>query len=85
MYVPQAETILQKDASRLHGLGFVLLQKPAKTEHWKFIRCGSRLFKDTETRYAMIELEALIIFWAVKNYEVFLAGMTHSFHGGYRP
>lgn len=77
MYDPQAETVLQTDASRLHDLGFVLLQKPDKSEHWKLIQCGSRFLKHAETRYAMVELEALAIFWAIRKCEVYLAGMSH--------
>ena len=42
---PTLPTKLQTDASRLHGLGFVLLQKH---EDWKLVQCGSRFLTDTE-------------------------------------
>ncbi|QQP57647.1 Uncharacterized protein FKW44_002706 [Caligus rogercresseyi] len=74
MFDPTAETCLQTDASRKHGLGFALLQKD-KDDKWRLIQCGSRFLKDVETRYAMVELEALAIYWAIKKTETYLAGL----------
>ncbi len=54
--------MLQTDASRLKGLGYALLQK--HDDEWKLVQCGSRFLTDTESRYAMIELELLAIVWA---------------------
>ncbi len=60
---PKFPIMLQTDASRLKGLGFALLQK--HDERWSLIMCGSRFLSDTESRYAMIELELLAAVWAV--------------------
>jgi len=67
------ETVLQTDASRTKGLGFALLQK--QENRWRIIMCGSRYVTDTESRYAMCELECLAIVWAVKKCRLFLAGI----------
>lgn len=56
---PAAETVLQTDASRKNGLGYILLQRHG--DHWKLIQCGSRFVSDTESRYAMVELELLAV------------------------
>ena len=68
-----APTVLQTDASRLHGLGFALLQQQEGV--WRLIQCGSRFLQDAETRYAMVELEALAIYWAIKKCRLYLAGL----------
>ena len=77
MFDKDAETCLQTDASRRFGLGFALLQRQSGTEKWRLIQCGSRFLQDAETRYAMVELEALAIQWAIKKCHVFLAGLPH--------
>ncbi|QQP37755.1 Uncharacterized protein FKW44_018142 [Caligus rogercresseyi] len=46
-----------------------------KDDKWRLIQCGSRFLKDVETRYAMVELEALAIYWAIKKTETYLAGL----------
>ena len=67
-------TRLSTDASR-HGLGFILQQKTGDT--WTLIQAGSRFLSDTETRYAIIELEMLAVSWAIMKCRVFLAGLPH--------
>jgi len=62
------------DASRLHGLGFVLKQKKAEGQ-WKMIQAGSRFLSAAETRYAMIELECLGAAWAMGKCRQFLEGV----------
>ena len=52
---PKLPTMLQADASRLKCLGFALLQKHA--DDWKLTQAGSRFITETESRYAMVELE----------------------------
>lgn len=69
---PSLPTALHSDASRLHGLGYVLLQKHDDT--WKLIQCGSRFLTETESRYAMIEIELLGITWAVTKCRIYLLG-----------
>ena len=65
-------TLLATDASRLHGLGFVLLQRvDAKPVH------ASGFQIPTESRCAMIELEALGACWAMKKCDMFLRGLPH--------
>ena len=43
------------------------------------VQAGSRFLSDTETRYAVIELEMLAVCWAITKCRVFLAGLQH-FH-----
>ena len=70
-------TRLCTDASR-HGLGFVLQQEQSDG-HWALIQAGSRFLTDTETRYAVIELEMLAVTWAVGKCRIFLAGLPTRF------
>ena len=51
------KTILATDASRLKGLGFVLLQLVNGV--WRAVQAGSRFLTPTKSRYVMTELEAL--------------------------
>ena len=67
-------TRLCTDASR-HGLGFILQQNTAGT--WNLIQVGSRFLTDTESRYAVIELEMLAVCWAVSKCKLFLTGLQH--------
>ena len=67
-------TRLCTDASR-QGLGFVLQQKNGDT--WALIQAGSRFLSDTESRYAIIELELLAVSWAIIKCKLFLAGLPH--------
>ena len=55
---PKLPLELLTDASRLHGLGYMLLQKENDSSH-RMIRCGSRSLTPAESRYAVIELECL--------------------------
>ena len=38
---------------------------------------GSRFLSDTESRYAIIELEMLAVCWAIQRCHLFLAGLQH--------
>ena len=69
------QTVLATDASRLKGLGFVLLQ--LVDDLWRPIQAGSRFVTPTESRYAMIELEALAACWAMKKCNMYLQGLHH--------
>jgi hypothetical protein len=71
---PALPTRLETDASRLKGLGFVLRQQHPDGR-WRLVQCGSRFITDTESRYAIIELEMLGVVWAVKKLRVFLQGL----------
>ena len=68
------ETKLCTDASRT-GIGFLLMQKQDKD--WKAIQTGSRFLTDTESRYAVIELEMLGVVWAIMKCRYFLDGLPH--------
>ena len=67
-------TRLCTDASR-QGLGFVLQQKSG--ESCVLIQAGSRFLSDTESCYAVIELELLAVSWAILKCRIFLAGLPH--------
>ena len=67
-------TCLVTDASRLHGLGFMLVQLGPLGELRHVIQCGSRSLKPAEANYATIELECLAIQWAVEKCQYFLRG-----------
>jgi hypothetical protein len=56
------------DASSIHGLGFALMQDGF------LIQAGSRSLIDAETRYAVVELEATAVAWAVKQCRHYLLG-----------
>ena len=68
------QTRLCTDASR-QGLGFILQQKQGDT--WELVQAGSRFLSDTESRYAVIELELLAVTWAIQKCRIFLAGIPH--------
>ncbi|XP_043228769.1 uncharacterized protein K02A2.6-like [Amphibalanus amphitrite] len=70
---PQLPTKLQTDSARTRGLGFVLQQRHGDT--WKMVQCGSRFLTDTESRYAVVELECLACLWALRKCHIFLAGL----------
>ncbi|XP_059092245.1 uncharacterized protein LOC131887632 [Tigriopus californicus] len=79
---PSLDVILLTDASRL-GLGYALLQM--RNEVPRLIQCGSRYLKDCETRYAVIELEALCIYWAIKKCHLYLAGINFKVVTDHKP
>ena len=67
-------TRLCTDASR-RGLGFILQQKI--DDQWYLVQAGSRFLSDSESRYAIIELEMLALAWAIAKSRLFLAGLPH--------
>ena len=82
---PTAEHVLQTDASRRKGLGFALLQKREGQEGWKLVHCGSRFITETESRYAMIELELTAAVWAMKKCRTYLLGKAFELVTDHRP
>ena len=74
-YDPSKPTALHTDASRHKGLGYALLQKHA--DKWRLIQCGSRFLTETESRYAMVELELLAATWAMKKCRIHRLGLEH--------
>ena len=72
-FQPGLPTALHTDATRLHGLSYALLQ--LQDGNWRLIQCGSRFVSETESRYAVIELEMTAICWAVRKNHLYLAGL----------
>ena len=66
-------TELLTDRSRLHGMGFALLQRDSRGLP-RLICCGSKSFTDTESRYATIELEARAVQCLVQKSKYYLHG-----------
>ena len=84
-YDPTCPTSLRTDASNLHGLGFILMQKQEDSS-WRVVQCGSRFLTAAESRYAAIELELLGIVRAIKKCRLFLAGLpTFSIFTDHKP
>ena len=73
---PHRATRLCTDASR-QGLGFVLQQLVEGSS--VLVQAGSRFLSDTESHYAVIELEMLAVSWAIFKCRLLLAGLPH-FH-----
>ena len=57
-------TRLLTDASRKHGLGFIMQQQHG--DDWKLVQAGSRYINETEAGYSMLELELLTVVWAMQ-------------------
>ena len=71
------------DSSR-QALGAVLLQLNADDE-WQPVEFASRKLTDAETRYAMIELEALGITWACEKFDFYLVGRVFEVETDHKP
>jgi hypothetical protein len=74
-FVPELDTVLLTDASRLHGLGYALLQME-RDGRPRLIQCGSCSLSPAQKNYAIIELEASAILWAVVKCDHYLRGLT---------
>ena len=72
---PSWNTRLITDASRLHGLGFVLMQLSG--DQTKVIQCGSRSLSPAEKNYSTLELELTAIVWSIQKCNFFLKGIDH--------
>jgi hypothetical protein len=70
---PERETVIQVDASRKNGMGYALLQRHG--EMWKLIDANSRWCTDTESRYAIVELELAAVEWAIRKCKLYLLGL----------
>ena len=71
------------DASKL-ALGAVLLQEVGE-ELWQPVEYASRKMTDTETRYAMVEKEALAITWACEKFDYYLIGRKFEVETDHKP
>ena len=74
---PDLECILLTDASKIYGLGFLLLQKKANGEGFQIVQAGSLSITPTQQRYAVVELEALGIVCGIKKCHYWLSGLDH--------
>lgn len=72
---PSLECILLTDASKLFGLGFILVQRRAKAEGYNIVQAGSLAISPTQGRYAIIELEMLAVVCAIKKCHYWLDGL----------
>ena len=72
-YDPNLRTELLTDASRLKGLGFALTQMD-KSGKLRLVAASSRSLTTAESNYAVCELEALAIQWAIKKCHHYLCG-----------
>ena len=70
---PSHTVALHVDASRLRGLGFVLLQRQ-DAGVWRLIHCGSRFLSPAESRYLVTEMELLGAVWAANKMRIYLIG-----------
>ena len=70
---PKVKTIVLTDASRLHGIGFALVQM--YKDKLVLIRCGSASLSPTQSRYSTFELECLAIVHAIQKCHYYLAGV----------
>ena len=70
---PRVKTVLLTDASRLHGIGFALVQR--YKDRLALIQCGSASLSPTQSRYSTVELECLAIIHAIQKCHYYLAGV----------
>eukprot|EP00094_Tigriopus_californicus_P013375 TCALIF_12936-PA protein Name:"Similar to pol Retrovirus-related Pol polyprotein from transposon 297 (Drosophila melanogaster)" AED:0.26 eAED:0.26 QI:0/-1/0/1/-1/1/1/0/173 len=68
---PSPHVELLKNASRLHGLGYILLQWGANGEPL-VIQCGPSSLASAQCNYATIELEASFNSWAAEKCDYYL-------------
>jgi hypothetical protein len=67
------KTELLRDASRLKGLGYALIQRETDgTPH--FIKCNSKSLTSAEQGYAVIEIEGLTIQYTIEDCRFYLLG-----------
>ncbi len=73
---PARPTMLQTDAARTKGLGYVLMQE-GPDGNWHLIEANSRFISDAQSRYAMVELELLAVAYAMTECHNYLFGLPH--------
>ena len=80
----EKKTFLLTDASKLFGIGWALMQESDDGKSY-LVECGSQSLTDTQKRYAVIELEAMAIFQAVKKLRFYLQGCRFTVVTDHRP
>ena len=71
-FIRGASTQLVTDASKLNGLGYILLQR--HNEEYRVVQCGSRKLTSCERNYASVELECRGLVWAITECAFYLTG-----------
>jgi hypothetical protein len=56
-------------------MGYALLQRHGSI--WKLVDANSRWCTDTESRYAIVELELAAVEWAMRKCRLYLLGLPH--------
>ena len=82
---PKLKSELLTDASRLHGLGYALVQKEGSSDRLRLVQCGSRSLLPAESKYATNELEMLAIQWAIVACKYYLLGADFTVVTDHRP
>ena len=72
---PDLPVTMLTDASRLHGLGFAMGHYV--DGQFKLVTCGSKALTPTQQRYATIELECLVVPFAISKSSFYLKGLPH--------
>ena len=74
--VQSLPTVLEIDASRLKGTGYVLMQahKDGKTQ---LVKAESRWLAPAEQSYGMTSLELFAVNWAVEKCKPYLLGLQY--------
>ena len=70
---PRVKTVVLTDASRLHGIGFALVQ--VYKDKLALIQCGSASLSPTQSRYSTVELKCLAIVHTIQKCHYYLAGI----------
>ena len=70
---PKVKTVVLTDTSRLHSIGFALVQ--VYKDKLVLIQCGSASLSPTQSRYSTVELECLAIIHAIQKCHYCLAGV----------
>lgn len=71
---PVLKTEILTDASRLHGLGYALIQRD-RMSNPRLIQCGSCSLTTAQQNYATVELECSAIQWAINKCYFYLRGL----------
>ncbi|TRY78582.1 hypothetical protein TCAL_11229 [Tigriopus californicus] len=75
-YDPNLETVLETDAAKRRGFGYILKQRDHSGK-WRLIEANSRWLSDAEKNYGMTTLEMMGAYWATKKLDGFLRGLPH--------
>ena len=73
---PMKHSTLVTDASRLHGIGYALMQKDSDGK-LKLITSGSRSLTGAVSRYSTIKLECLGISYTLRKTDYYLRGQNN--------